>query len=88
MWSYTAPNKVNFYSMFISGAQRLANGNTLICSGTRGLIFEVNPANELISRYTAGFRGRNYVFRVYRYAPDYPGVVGKELQHDGATRIR
>ena len=33
VWSYTAPKKTDFYSSFISGAQRLPNGNTLICSG-------------------------------------------------------
>ena len=33
VWSYSAPKKSDFYSSFISGAQRLPNGNTLICSG-------------------------------------------------------
>lgn len=32
LWSYTAPDKKEFYSWFISGAQRLPNGNTLINS--------------------------------------------------------
>ncbi|NQV31641.1 MAG: DUF1566 domain-containing protein, partial [Phycisphaeraceae bacterium] len=32
-WQYTDKNKPDFFSQNISGAQRLANGNTLICSG-------------------------------------------------------
>ncbi len=51
IWSYTAPHKPDFYSMYISGAQRLDNGNTLICSGLSGTIFEVTPANKIVWKY-------------------------------------
>jgi Arylsulfotransferase (ASST) len=51
VWSYTAPKKEEFYSMLISGAQRLANGNTLICSGINGTIFEVTPEKEVVWKY-------------------------------------
>lgn len=30
---------LDFFAGFISGAQRLANGNTLVCSGPMGLVF-------------------------------------------------
>src|SRR5262249_48594099 len=33
LWSYSAANPIEFYSMLLSGAQRLPNGNTLICLG-------------------------------------------------------
>src|SRR5581483_6499231 len=33
-WTYTAEKKTDFNAPFISGAERLSNGNTLICSGT------------------------------------------------------
>ena len=39
-WSY-ADEDGGFYSSFISGAHRLSNGNTLICSGAQSRIFEV-----------------------------------------------
>jgi hypothetical protein len=48
LWSYTAPNKRDFYSWFISGAQRLPNGNTLINSGATGIVFEVTPENDTV----------------------------------------
>ena len=50
-WSYSAPKKADFYSSFISGTQRLANGNTLICSGANGTIFEVTPEKEIVWKY-------------------------------------
>ena len=43
VWSYSAPKKSDFYAFFISGAHRLPNGNTLICSGPNGTLFEVTP---------------------------------------------
>lgn len=57
-WTYCAPNKSSFFSMLISGAQRLPNGNTFICSGTQGLLFEVTPEGEVVWLYKhpgAGF---------------------------------
>lgn len=51
VWTYTATPKEDFYSQNISGAQRLPNGNTLICSGTNGTIFEVTPQGESVWQY-------------------------------------
>jgi hypothetical protein len=51
LWSYSAPNKKDFYSWFISGAQRLPNGNTLINSGATGIVFEVTAENEMVWKF-------------------------------------
>jgi arylsulfotransferase ASST len=48
-WSYSHPE--DFYSSFISGAQRLPNGNTLICQGAQGRVFEVTGAGEIVWEY-------------------------------------
>lgn len=56
-WSYTAPKKTDFYSFFISGAQRLPNGNTLICSGANGTIFEVTPDKTVVWKYVNPLKG-------------------------------
>jgi hypothetical protein len=48
LWSYSAPSKIDFYSWFISGAQRLPNGNTLINAGAVGIVFEVSPDKETV----------------------------------------
>jgi hypothetical protein len=91
IWSYTAPTKSDFSAGFMSGAQRLPNGNTLICDGVSGTIFEVTPNKEVVWKYTytgtgrSGPRGlgppmnRNPVFRAYRYGADYADLAGKDL---------
>lgn len=38
----------HIYSMFISSAQRLPNGNTLITEGADGRLFEVTVDHELV----------------------------------------
>jgi hypothetical protein len=80
-WSYSAPNTSDFYSSFISGAERLPNGNTLICDGPEGIFFEVAPDKQIVWQYNnpislppAGPEGPHSVFRVTRYAKDYPGI--------------
>lgn len=40
-----------FFSYFLSSAQRLPNGNTLICAGAYGRIFEVAPDGEIVWEY-------------------------------------
>jgi len=55
-WSYTATNKTEFFSWFISGAQRLANGNTLINSGAQGIVFEVTPEKEIVWKFVNPFK--------------------------------
>jgi hypothetical protein len=57
VWRYTAPKKEDFFSSFISGAQRLANGNTLICSGANGTVFEVTPEKEIVWKYVNPVKG-------------------------------
>lgn len=50
-WEYTAANKPDFLSRSISGAERLANGNTLICSGEQGRMFEVTAVGRIVWEY-------------------------------------
>ena len=54
-WEYVAPNPSSFYSSFISGAERQANGNTLICSGANGQFFEVDEDGNELWRYITPF---------------------------------
>jgi hypothetical protein len=51
LWTYAAPNRADFYSNYISGAQRLPNGNTLICAGATGMVFEVTPQKQVVWQY-------------------------------------
>ncbi|MBL8860536.1 MAG: aryl-sulfate sulfotransferase [Planctomycetes bacterium] len=85
VWTYA--RRGEFFSGFISGARRLASGNTLVTSGAAGRIFEVTPAGEIVWEYVnphggdvtppehAGRAPRTALFRADRYAPDHPGVA-------------
>jgi hypothetical protein len=50
-WSYSAPNKTEFFAAFMGGLQRLPNGNTLISTGIGGVVFEVAPDKKIVWRY-------------------------------------
>ena len=51
IWSYRATPDTAFHSNILAGAQRLPNGNTLICEATAGRFFEVTPAGDIVWEY-------------------------------------
>jgi len=78
VWQYTAREAgfvmpvdgYKFYSGFISSAQRLPNGNTLITEGADGRLFEVTIEHEIVWEYISPYYGKNknqnMVYRAYR----------------------
>jgi hypothetical protein len=50
-WTYKADPPSSFFSGEISGAQRLPNGDTLVCDGIHGTLFEVTSAGVTVWRY-------------------------------------
>lgn len=94
-WVYTAPDTLSFYSPFVSGAERMPGGNTLILSGAQGRMFEINPEGKIVWEYWQPYffdyklpdgsmaqPGGPFIFGQYRikqYAPDFPGFAGKDL---------
>ena len=56
-WEYTAPDKQSFFAEFISGAHRLANGNTFVTDGPSGRFFEVTARGETVWEYQNPFSG-------------------------------
>ncbi len=88
-WEYRDSNAPDFYTAIAGGAQRLPNGNTLICESTKGRFFEVTPDKEIVWEYISPFTVRrplywgwtlaNTVFQAHRYGPDYEGLKGKTL---------
>jgi len=86
VWEYQANPPVAFFSPHISSADRLPNGNTLICEGATGRIFEVTRRGETVWEWHSPFvqtvRGNQASFaiwRAHRYAPDHPALVGRDL---------
>ncbi|MFZ0451223.1 MAG: aryl-sulfate sulfotransferase [Desulfatiglandaceae bacterium] len=59
-----------YYSPFISSAQRMPNGNTLITEGSGGRIIEVTADHQLVWEYISPYWGSlmnmNMVYRAYR----------------------
>ena len=51
VWRFNANVPTSFYSMYISGVQRLPNGNTMVCPGAHGHIFEVTEGGEIVWEY-------------------------------------
>jgi hypothetical protein len=70
VWEYSGGQQ--FFSNWISAAMRLANGNTFICSGTKGRLFEVDPSGAIVWEYmnphyvVQGQVKNHHVFRAYR----------------------
>ncbi len=50
-WSFSPTLTNALFSSYIGGAQRLPNGNTLVCSGAQGHLFEVTPGGEVVWEY-------------------------------------
>ncbi len=77
----------DFYSPYLSNAQRLVNGNTLINEGSSGYVFEVDSQRNIVWEYIIPLNGdlpatqgglitNNWTFRVYKYPEDYAGFDG------------
>ena len=87
VWEYKGKPRHTFFSPHISGCQRLASGNTLICEGVWGRIFEVTPEGDTVWDFVSPHfqpmdapgpgAGGNQMFRAYRYAPDSPEINGR-----------
>jgi hypothetical protein len=76
VWEYTDPSLFDFFSPYISSAQRLANGNTLICEGCHGRIFEVTPEGEVVWEYVSPyFVTEPFFHRGFRDPPEL-GATG------------
>ena len=86
-WQFAGSPPPSFYSFNISSAQRLPNGNTLICEGAPGRIFEVSYNKNIVWEYINPFfaldprsnGNSNATFRAHRYGPDHPALRGKNL---------
>ena len=50
-WTYVANPPTSMYAPDISGAQRIQNGNTVICVGTSGTLYEVTSSGSVAWKY-------------------------------------
>ena len=96
--NYSTKSNLTIFSQIGCSAQRLPNGNTLVCADTEGYIQEVTPTGDCVWDYivpvtpsgkvqTIGDRLPmiNSIFRAYRYTASHPALVGRTLT--GTTTI-
>jgi len=101
-WSFQEQIPTDMFSSFLSSARKMPNGNTLICLGRNGYMFEVNPNKEKVWIYQSpvssngpqmqGFPisqllGSFLSFKVERYEPDFPAFIGKDLTPMGPIEL-
>ncbi len=95
VWRYQDDPPFHFYSFMAGNADRLPNGNTLICESSVGRFFEVTPRCEIVWEYVNPFYSHNprlggkinIVFRAHRYGPEHPGLDGRDLDPARHARL-
>ena len=88
VWEYYDPTG-QFYTPYCGSAERLPNGNTLICESIKGIFFEVTPDKEVVWKYYQpfaiprpswlGWTISYMIFQIRRYGNDFKGFKGKDL---------
>ena len=89
-WTYNYLNTNNFFAQNISGAQQLANGNTIYTDGPSGEFVEIDSAGNKLWSYmnpiistgplTQGVTpSTNAVFHCNFYPTNFSGFTGKTL---------
>jgi hypothetical protein len=77
VWQYIADPPENFFAPYLSGQQRLPNGNTFICSGGSedGRLFEVTSEGDVVWDFRNPFaqraNGGIEIYRSYRYEEEF-----------------
>jgi hypothetical protein len=94
-WQYTPEEEGHalfadgskFYSPYISSAQRLPNGNTLITQGSDGRVFEVTADHEIVWEYINPYYNNiggqfktNMVYRAYRVPYEWVPQLGEQKE--------
>lgn len=94
------PDPTSIYSTGLSSVQLLPNGNTLICSGRRGYIVELNMDGNVVWEYKTPIRmgqpatqgdtlelNNNLTFRAFKYPEDYAAFQGRDLSSKGFIEL-
>ncbi len=92
VWHYASKASHGMFSHIGSSAQRLPNGNTLICSDTEGHILEATPTGDVVWEYINPVTSDgilklkrdnwpmyNSIFRAFRIGADDPALAGRTL---------
>ncbi|MCA0154018.1 aryl-sulfate sulfotransferase [Winogradskyella vincentii] len=91
-YSESGSDPSSLFSVIVSNAQQLPNGNILVCEGNQGYVFELDSNNNKVWEYinpvsngTGAITEQgeeaagNLTFRAVKYNPDYPAFIGRDL---------
>ncbi|MGE3173955.1 MAG: aryl-sulfate sulfotransferase [Planctomycetota bacterium] len=78
VWEYLAPVPTDFFSAIVSSADRLPNGNTLVCSGTQNHVFELGLNDQIVWEVD-----ESMTFKARRYERSLWQDADKALTHPG-----
>jgi hypothetical protein len=96
VWQFMGENPMAFFSPFISGANRMPNGNTMVAEGVSGRYFEVDQDGNVVWNYMTPYAGYltnpdgtsqhplgPHVYATFRatHIPlNHPGLAGRDLK--------
>ncbi|MGD2168603.1 MAG: aryl-sulfate sulfotransferase, partial [Gammaproteobacteria bacterium] len=88
MWEYSIPGQeqFRFFSSYVSSAQRLPNGNTMITEGAGGRLFEITTEGKIVWEYVnpygaeeaTGWTSR--IYRAYRVPYDWVPQLTRPIE--------
>ncbi|MBT6444617.1 MAG: PQQ-binding-like beta-propeller repeat protein [Acidimicrobiaceae bacterium] len=85
-WTYKGKPVHQFFSSYISGAERLWSGSVLVCEGASGRLFEVTRDGDVVWEWINPFENKRRngdvsvtIYRAHRYPADHPAFVGRSL---------
>jgi outer membrane protein assembly factor BamB len=78
VWVYEAEQRTDFFTARGGDAQRLPNGNTLICESEKGRVFEVTSAGQIVWEFwhpeIAEENKRKTIYRMERIGVKDPRI--------------
>jgi hypothetical protein len=86
VWEYKGKPPRSFFSHWQGSAQRLPNGNTLICESTKAVVFEVTPQGKVVWRFWSPEvqnTRRKRIYRFLRLSPEYVEPILTQMQNRG-----
>lgn len=88
-WKYKGAPVHQFFSSYISGAERLSSGNVLVCEGASGRLFEVTRESDVVWEWINPFKNKRRngdisvtIYRAHRYPADHAAFTGHSLDPD------
>ena len=93
-WKYEGRPAHQFFSNYISGADRLWSGSVLVCEGSSGRVFEVTRDHEVVWEWINPFTNHRDngepavgIYRAHRYPADHVAFEGRDLDPEAYANL-